>query len=98
LLEALARLKVVEEALELAAGGTPWEAGDVLEALRYWAEVSGWGWGAVEEAARAKRAAAGGFEGHAALGPCRAAAMSLGVPGYAISPRRALLRRVVRAG
>jgi predicted house-cleaning noncanonical NTP pyrophosphatase (MazG superfamily) len=88
-LERLARLKVVEEAVELLASGSAEEAGDVLEALRAWAAAAGVGWGEVEAAAAAKRRARGGFEsGLAALLPCRAALLLLGLPGGDLTPSR----------
>jgi len=62
-LELLLRVKVVEEALEFAAGGGVEEVADLLEALFEWMRVAGVDPGVVEEVRRRKRAERGGFGG-----------------------------------
>lgn len=62
-LEALLRAKIVEEAMELAAGGDVEEAADLLEALYEWLRVRGVDVGVVEEARLRKRRERGGFGG-----------------------------------
>jgi len=57
------RVKIVEEALELASSGDPEEAADLLEALYEWLWVRGVGVGFVEGLRRGKRARLGGFSG-----------------------------------
>ncbi len=70
--ERLLRLKVVEEALELAETGSPEEAADLLEALYEWMRAAGVDPGRVEELRRSKRASRGGFARRiAARPPCR---------------------------
>ncbi len=82
-LELLARLKVVEEAVELLRSPLPEEAADVIEALQAWAAAAGYGWGEILQLAREKRRRSGGFEGSlAALLPCRLVlGLVLGLPG-----------------
>ncbi len=54
--------KVVEEAVELREALSLEELADVYEALRALAGALGYTWEQVEEAARRKRGARGGFE------------------------------------
>ena len=70
-LEEALRRKIVEEALELLESGDPVEAADLLEAIMAWAEVSGHGWGRIEEERRRKKAARGGFTGGYMVKVCR---------------------------
>ncbi len=81
-LELLARLKVVEEAVELLRNPVPEEAADVIESLQAWAAAAGYDWGEILLQAREKRGRSGGFEGgKAALLPCRlVSGLVLGLP------------------
>jgi predicted house-cleaning noncanonical NTP pyrophosphatase (MazG superfamily) len=62
-LERLLRVKIVEEALELAEGGGLEEAADLYEALSEWLRVRGFSWDDLLRVAGEKRARRGGFSG-----------------------------------
>jgi predicted house-cleaning noncanonical NTP pyrophosphatase (MazG superfamily) len=61
-LERLLRVKIVEEAIELAESGGLEEAADLYEALSQWLKVRGFSWDELLKVASEKRARRGGFE------------------------------------
>ncbi|WP_048061597.1 nucleoside triphosphate pyrophosphohydrolase [Hyperthermus butylicus] len=62
-LEALLRVKIVEEAIELAESGDVGEAVDLVEALLEWLRLKGHGLEYVLRSAEEKRRVRGGFSG-----------------------------------